>query len=182
MKMIGRKVALVAMLMTSLSFGQNVDLKGSSLKWTGTKVTGKHFGKIFFKTANVGFTKEKLSSGDFTVDMKNFTIDDLNGEWATKFLKHMKSGDFFEVEKFPTASLKIKSVKGNTAIADLTIKGKTNEVKFDLKQVKNTYSGVLKFDRTKFNMKYGSGDFFKGPGDKMIHNDVTVDFKFVVKK
>lgn len=159
----------------------DIDLKASTLKWLGTKVTGKHFGKIYFKKGSVEIKDGKLAGGDFVVDMNSLTVDDLSGEWATKFVNHMKHEDFFTVKKYPTSSLKIKSVKGKTVTADLTIKGKTNEVKFDVASDGKTYSGQMKFDRTKFDMKYGSGDFFKGLGDKMIHNDVVVDFKFVVK-
>ena len=134
------------------------------------------------KEGNVTMKDGKLATGNFVVDMKSFTVEDLKGEWADKFITHLKSKDFFTVDKHPTSSLKIKSVKGKKVTADLTIKGKTNEVKFDLKQEGNAYSGVLKFDRTKFDMIYGSGDFFKGLGDKVINNEVKVDFKFVVKK
>lgn len=172
---------MVAGLFSGMAFGKNVDLKASSLKWEGVKVTGKHFGKIMFKEANVTLKEGNITGGDFIVDMNSFTVDDLKGEWATKFIGHMKSKDFFTVEKFPTSKLKIKSIKDGKAVADLTIKDKTHEVKFDIKKEGNTYSGVLKFDRTKFGMIYGSGDFFKGLGDKMIKNEVKVDFKFVVK-
>lgn len=175
-------VLLTMVFSSGVVFGKNVDLKASSLKWTGSKVTGKHFGKIMFKDANVMLEKGELVGGDFTVDMNSFTIDDLKGEWAQKFITHMKSKDFFTVDKYPISKLKIKSVKSGKATADLTIKGKTSEVKFDVQQKGNAYSGVLKFDRTKFGMVYGSGDFFKNLGDKVIDNEVTVDFKFVVKK
>ena len=173
-------LALLGVMMGS-AFGADVDLKKSSLKWQGTKVTGKHYGKIFFKKADVTMKDGKLSGGEFVVDMSSFTVDDLSGEWETKFMNHIKSDDFFNVKKYPTSSLKIKSVKGNEVTADLTIKDKTNEVKFDIKKDGKAYSGTLVFDRTKFGMIYGSGDFFKGLGDKMIHNEVKGDFKFVVK-
>ena len=52
---------------------------------------------------------------------------------------------------------------------------------FDYTKKDNTSSGKMTFDRTKFNMIYGSGDFFKNLGDKVIHNEVKVDFVFVVK-
>ena len=124
----------------------------------------------------------KITGGEFVADLTAFTVTDLEGEWKDKFLGHMKSGDFFDVAKYPTSKLVIKSVKGNKVTADLTVKDKTNEVTFDMKNKGNEYSGKLVFDRTKFGMIYGSGDFFKNLGDKMINNEVTVDFKFVVKK
>lgn len=169
-------------LVSFSSFGAEVDVSKSEFKWTGKKVTGKHYGKVPLKSGTVEMKDGKLISGEFVADLKNFTVDDLEGEWAQKFLTHMKSEDFFEMKKYPDAKLKIKSVKGDKATADLTIKGKTNEVKFDIKQEGNTFSGKLVFDRTKFGMIYGSDSFIKNLGDKAIENDVTVDYKFVVKK
>jgi len=115
------------------------------------------------------------------IDLSTVKVADLEGEWSDKFLTHIKSDDFFNIEKYPTAKLVIKSVKGNEFTGDLTIKGKTNPVTFTAKQDAKTYQGVLKFNRTKFDMVYGSGSFFKGLGDKMIHDEVNVDFKVVLK-
>ncbi len=176
------QLLLVASLTLTSAFAADIDTSKSTLKWLGTKITGKHFGKVPFKSGKVELKKGKIVSGEFVADLNAITIEDIQGEWATKFLGHIKNEDFFEVKKYPTAKLKIKSVKGNTATASLTIKDKTNDVKFDIKETKGVYSGVLKFDRTKFGMIYDSGDFFKGLGDKTIHNEVKVDFSFVVKK
>lgn len=171
---------LVALFAAS-AFAADVDLKSSSLKWKGTKVTGEHYGKVPFKSGTVELKDGKVASGEFVADISNFTVEDLSGEWATKFLNHVKGEDFFEVSKYPTAKLKIKSVKDDVATADLTIKGKTNEVKFAITEKGGVHSGILKFDRTKFDMIYGSKDFFKSIGDKAIHNEVVVNFEFKVK-
>lgn len=176
------KSILVSLLMTSFAWSADVDLKASDFTWHGSKVTGKHYGKVFLKSGSVEMADGRLAGGEFVADLTSFNITDLEGEWATKFLTHMKSDDFFAVEKYPTAKLKIKSVKGDKVTADLTVKDKTNEVQFDVKQDGNAFIGSLEFDRTKFGMIYGSGDFFKNLGDKMIHNEVKLDFKFVVKK
>lgn len=176
------KLVALGALVVSQAFAADIDTKASEFTWHGSKVSGKHYGKVFLKSGSVDMKDGKLTGGEFVADLKTFTVTDLEGEWATKFLTHMKSDDFFSVEKYPTAKLKIKSVKGNKVTADLTVKDKTNEVTFDVKEKGNAYSGQLEFDRTKFGMIYGSGDFFKNLGDKMIHNQVKIDFKFVVKK
>lgn len=173
-------MTLVALVVSS-AFAADVDLAASSLKWKGTKVTGEHFGKVPLKSGKVELKDGKVTSGEFVADIAAFTVEDLSGEWATKFVTHMKSEDFFEVEKYPTAKLKIKSVKNDVATADLTIKGKTNEVKFAITEKGGVHSGVLKFDRTKFDMIYGSKNFFKSIGDKAIHDEVVVNFEFKVK-
>ena len=176
------KLLLIALSLFSITlFAAEVDTKKSSFTWHGTKVTGKHFGKIFIKTAKLDLKEGKVSSGEIVMDMKSFTVTDLEGEWANKFLGHMKSGDFFEVEKYPTAKLVIKSDDGKSLSGDLTIKSKTNPVKIAYTKKGKTYSGKLKFDRTKFDMIYGSGNFFKNLGDKVIHDEVVLDFAVVFK-
>jgi len=182
MKLKMMQLMTLTALFAASAFATDVDLKSSDLTWHGSKVTGKHSGKIPLKSGSVELKDGKIASGEFVADLTSFTITDLEGEWATKFLTHMKSGDFFEVEKYPTAKIVIKSVKGNKATADLTIKGKTNEVKFDINEKAGKYAGTLEFDRTKFDMIYGSKSFFKSIGDKAIDNEVKVEFAFSVKK
>ena len=170
----------------SLLFGLNslaleVDKSKSEFKWQGTKVTGKHYGKVPVKSSKVEVDKKNnLKSGEIVLDLTQFTVDDLEGEWEKKFLTHLKSKDFFETSKWPTAKIVIEKLDGKNAHGKLTIRDKTHPVKIPYKKKGNKYTGQLKFDRTKFGMIYGSGNFFKNLGDKMIHNDVTVDFAVVV--
>lgn len=175
-------IAFFAIFGLSLSVSAaEIDAKASSFKWTGKKVTGQHYGTLPIKSSSLQEKDGKLVGGEIVLDISKMTVDDLTGEYQTKFLNHMKSADFFQVEKWPTAKLVIESVKDNTATGKLTVKDKTNPVKFDFTKKGDVYSGTLKFDRTQYGMIYGSGDFFKGLGDKMIYNDVTLDFKVKVK-
>lgn len=173
-------MTLLALFATSAMAAQ-VDLKNSKFTWHGAKVTGKHYGQVPLKSGTVEMKGGWVSTGSFEADLTAFTVTDLKGEWATKFLNHMKGEDFFETGKYPTAKLVIKSVKDKVATADLTIKGKTNEVKFPIDKKDGKFVGTLKFDRTKFDMKYGSKSFFKSIGDKAIDDEVKVDFAFAVK-
>ena len=81
----------------------------------------------------------KLESGSFVVDMNTLTSVDLKDdtENLNKLNGHLKSGDFFETEKFPTASYVITKVTAqnegdyNTLLdGNLTIKGITKPVAF----------------------------------------------------
>jgi len=177
-------------LITSLvlSFGltaiaAEVDVKKSEFKWTASKVTGKHYGTVPIKKAELRTDKKnEVTGGKFVLDLKNFTVDDLSGKWEKKFLTHMKSEDFFEVSKYPDAKLILTEMKKGMATGKLTIKGKTETVKFPYTSKNGVYSGTLKFDRTKFDMRYGSKSFFKSLGDKAIDNKVIVEFKVSLKK
>ena len=173
------------LLVVSFAFGvqaSEVDLEKSTLQWTGSKITGSfHTGKLFSKEMKVVAPKGVIESAKIVIDMSSFTVTDLTGGTAKKFLGHMKSDDFFSVATYPTATLNITSIKNGEAVGDLTIKNKTNPVRFKVQRIDTTYTGQLKFDRTKFGMIYGSGSFFKNLGDKVISDEVVVDFKIVLK-
>lgn len=164
------------------------DPAASILKWEGKKVTGQHDGTLAIKKGEVTFSGKDLKGGEIQIDMASLVNLDLkDAEYNKKLVTHLKSDDFFNVEKFPLAILKIKSAKsvegfvGPTyeIVADLTIKGKTNEVKFpaviDTKDGKTTLTANLTIDRTRWDIKYGSGKFFKGLGDKMVFDDFKID-------
>lgn len=158
-----------------------VDIKKSEIKWTGKKIGGEHFGYVPVTRANLVLEKGKIKSGEVVVDLKNLTDSDLDEEWKQKLETHLKSPDFFDVEKFPEAKIKILSSSQSELQAELTIKGKTNAVKIPFTEKNGVYSGQLKFDRTKFDMIYRSGNFFQDLGDKVIENEVTIDFKIINK-
>ena len=87
---------------------------------------------------------------------------------------------FLTWPKYPTAALKINKIDGNNVEGDLTIKGKTNPINFTMEQKGDLVTGKMKFDRTKYDMIYRSGNFFKNLGDKMIHDEVVITFKVKV--
>lgn len=177
-----KMMTTILMTLSLTGFAADVDMKKSSFTWHGSKVTGKHYGEVSLKSAKIDLDKKgHISSGELVIDLNSITISDLEGEWAQKFIGHIKSEDFFEVKKFPTAKLVVKSDNGKKITGDLTIKGKTHPVTFDYKKNANVYEGTLEFDRTKFDMIYGSKSFFKSIGDKAIHNEVKLDFKLALK-
>ena len=164
---------------------KKVDVAGSKLIWTGKKVTGEHTGTVNLKDGALAFKGSKLSGGNFTVDMTSLTSTDLTGDWKAKLDGHLKSEDFFGTESFPTATLVFKTIGEKskntyTVNADLTIKGITKPITFDIVVNKNVASTKLTIDRTKYDIKYGSGSFFEGLGDKTIADnfDLVVNLKF----
>lgn len=163
---------------------KKVNAEKSSIHWVGKKVTGQHDGTVNLKDGILMFKGDKLAGGKFTVDMASISTKDLQGEWAGKLDGHLKSDDFFSTEKHPTANLEFKKIadKGNgvyTVFADLTIKGITNPVNFDLAVNGNSATSKLIIDRTKYDIKYKSGSFFENLGDKTIYDDFELDVNLV---
>ena len=166
-----------------------VDTHNSSLTWTGRKVTGEHQGKISLTDGVITAEGNTIKSGTFTFDVAGLTVTDLtDSEYNTKLVNHLKSDDFFSVQKHPKASFTITSVtpKGGDAYdvkGKLTIKGITNEISFPavVKTQNNqlTAAGKATIDRTKYDIKFKSASFFENLGDKAIHDDFELDFKLV---
>jgi polyisoprenoid-binding protein YceI len=180
-------LALVVVLSTLSVTAQTkkIDASTSTLKWVGKKVTGQHEGTVNIKDGALVFAGKKLTGGTFTVDMTSLTSTDLSGEYQGKLNGHLNSADFFSTEKFPTSTLVFKTIGAKakdlyTVTADLTIKGKTNPVTFDITVNGDTASTKFKVDRTKYDIKYGSGSFFDNLGDKAISDDfeLAVALKF----
>ena len=167
----------------------DVDTKLSSLKWTGKKIGGEHHGTISLSNGEIKNENGKIL-GNFEIDMTSISTTDLSGEWKEKLDGHLKSEDFFGVEKFPKAMVEITEAvplgNGYRAKANLTIKGKTHPVEFnaDIKFEGNKISaeGEVIIDRSKYDVRYGSKSFFANIGDKMIHDDFAVKFNLVSVK
>ncbi len=169
-----------------------VDKAVSKVKWEGKKVTGKHTGTISFDNGSLAVSKDKVTGGSFEIDMKTIVDEDLtDAEWNKKLIGHLSSDDFFSIEKFPKASMvinKVTPVSGDEYhfAADLTIKGIKKPVEFNAKIKvsgdKLSAQGVITVNRTLYDIKYGSGSFFQGLGDKMISDDFTLDFDITANK
>lgn len=184
---------LFVFAMSALSFinvnGQgrlNADTQKSTLEWLGEKVTGKHTGTIKLQSGWLVIENNRITSGEFLVDMK--TIRDNDG--LTRLEEHLRSDDFFSVEKFPVTRLVITGSdsfeKGTATVrGTLTIKGITNPLEFTAAMQKKDdgvwfYSNIA-VDRTKYNVRYGSGKFFENLGDKIIYDDFKLKVALLVK-
>jgi polyisoprenoid-binding protein YceI len=175
-------ITTLALFLPSLTSAAEIDTAKSTITWSASKVTGStHTGNVLTTSSKVDVRDGAITGGNVVFDMKTFTVTDLEGKWAEKFLNHIKSSDFLDVEKFPTATLKILSVEKEQGTGELTVMGKTNRVVFSLKNKGGKVVGTATFDRTKFGMTYGSDNFFQGLGDKAINDLVKIEFNIVLK-
>lgn len=168
-----------------------IDTKASKVHWTGKKVTGEHTGYISVSNGQLMVDKNNLTGAKVNIDMNTIVCTDLKDEGTNgKFVGHLKSDDFFSVEKNPITTFEITSVKpasnGEYSVkGNLTIKGKTNEISFPAKVIVANgtvkANGTAKIDRTKWDIRYGSGKFFEGLGDKMIYDEFEITFDIVAK-
>ncbi len=157
----------------------------SKVTWKAYKVTGSHTGTVVLKEGALVFDEGTLTGGEFVVDMTSLISTDLEGEYKQKLEGHLKSDDFFGVAQHPTSKLVFTDVKASgknsyEVTGDLTIKGITKPVTFDVSIYGNKATATLKVDRARYNVRYGSGSFFDNLGDKTIYDefDLVVDLEF----
>jgi polyisoprenoid-binding protein YceI len=170
-----------------------VNTNQSNLVWKAEKVTGKHDGTVKLSGGEITVANNNLVSGSFTIDMTSLAVVDIKDPGTNgKLLGHLKSDDFFSVEKHKTATFVITSVtpgsqKGSfTVKGNLTIKGITKAIEFpaaiimDGNDLKAT--ATITVDRTKFDIRYGSKSFFESIGDKAIYDDFTIELQLLASQ
>ena len=163
-----------------------VDTQLSSIDWIGRKVTGQHNGKIKISSGEVLVNGSAVKGGSFIMDMNSMNSD------SEKLTGHLKTDDFFSVDKNPTSKFVITKVSsaGKERInitGDLTIKGNTQSVTFPatVKKEGNSIVAVAKnvlVNRAKFDIRYGSKSFFNDIGDKAIEDNFELGINLVAKK
>ena len=178
----------------ALSKTVSLDPVQSKIHWVGKKVTGQHEGSVTLKAGQIEIDGKNVKGGQFEIDMTSIKNDDLkDAAYNTKLTNHLKSDDFFGVEKHPTSTFTITSVKPLKNRADatheitgnLSIKGVTQPVTFpakiDVSGGKAHAEGKVTIDRTKYNIRYGSGKFFENLGDKMINDTFELNLDLTSK-
>ena len=166
---------------------KTVNVQESTINWTGHKVLGSHTGEISLKEGQLTFDNGILTGGSFVMDMTSITCTDLDAETGAKLIGHLSSDDFFGVSNHPYSKLVIKRAipygkEGEyKIIADITIKETTEEITFFANVEENRASANLQIDRSKFDIKYGSGSFFDGLGDKTIYDEFDLEVNLVLE-
>jgi polyisoprenoid-binding protein YceI len=162
------------------------DPEKTLLQWYGEKVTGEHHGTIKLKSGWLTWQDNKITSGEFLIDMASLEESEDN----QKLEGHLKSDDFFGVAKYPTAKLVINEStpfeKGTGMVkGDLTIKEDTHPIEFKAavqqKDDGTWFYTSITIDRTKYNVRYGSGSFFDNLGDKTIYDEFKLKISLLVK-
>ena len=156
-----------------------------TVKWTGFGVGKSHSGDIAIKSGSVEMNGTALTGGSFILDMTSLKTGD-----SPKLQGHLRSPDFFDVDKFQEGQFKITKVEeikdakaGPThkIFGQLTIKGKTNPEEFLATVSKQGKGFAAKVeteikDRTQYDIVYNSGKFkaVSVLGDKLINDNIKI--------
>lgn len=172
-----------------------LDLEKSRLEWIGRNINNRHFGRIAFSEGEVSISAGIPACGHFVLDMTSIINLDLQDEgWREMLHRHLKSEDFFEVERFPRATLVVNGASKLAGAAagspnvefsgTLTIKETARTITFSAvvdAQADGSVKAqaVLDIDRTLWGVKYGSGTFYERLGMHLVHDLITVELFLV---
>lgn len=186
MKKVSILLSALAIGFTTFAAPKNaaVSTSKSSIVWLAKKVTGEHTGNVALSKGTLVVDGNKLVGGNFQIDLKKIVCTDITDpEYNKKFIGHITSGDFFEIEKFPVANFVITKVAGNQISGNITIKGITKAISFPaeitVKNGKVTAKANITIDRTDFGIKYNSKKFFDAIGDKAIYDDFNLNVSLI---
>ena len=177
-----------------------INLGDSKVNWTGKKPGGAHEGFVSLASGELNVDNNEIKGGSFVIDLGSIVNTDLKDENMNgKLIGHLKSADFFDVAKFPTARFEITKVtklSGNAATrapksthnieGNLTMKGITKKVSFDasinMLNGKLTASSLpFTIDRTQWGVNYQSKSIFAELKDQFIYDDITLTVDLVTK-
>ncbi len=162
----------------------------TTVTWTGSKPTGQHTGTFKVTDGTLLVKDNTLTGGSFTINILSLSNIDMaaDAENKGKLEGHLKSPDFFDAEKFPTAKFEITSVEpyvadSASAVKDathlvkgnLTLKDSTKNISFPAKITvdANTAAASADFniDRTLWGMNYKGPE---NPQDWVIKKEVNI--------
>ncbi|MGK7390638.1 MAG: YceI family protein [Candidatus Cyclobacteriaceae bacterium M2_1C_046] len=84
----------------------------SEVNWIGSKPTGKHYGTLGIENGSIHVQEDSIISGKVIIDMDDIDVVDLRSDEDSymKLVEHLKSEDFFDVEKHPYSVFEFTSL------------------------------------------------------------------------
>jgi len=172
-----------------------VDLEKSRVEWNGRSLTGTHAGAVKLRHGEIEVRAGRPVHASFTLDMRSIENTDIDdAEMRAMLIRHLKSDDFFDVEKFPESEFrltKIDLLAGVTpgspnalVTGELTLKDVKRELTFPA-MLGVTSEGTLAadahfdIDRTLWNVRYGSGKFYEKLGKHLVSDIISLGLKIV---
>ena len=174
-----------------------IDLKESRVQWTGRNLLNHHTGHIALKSGELIIAGGRLAGGSFVIDMTSISCLDLAGDALHDVLiRHLRDHDFFDAELFPEARFTITHSEPtgdatpgapNLHVSgSLTLKDVTAPLDF-LASAGITPAGkpaaqaTFAFDRTLWNVLYGSGKWFHHLGGHLVNDLIELQLRVVAE-
>ena len=174
----------------------NVDTTTSVVNWKGGKTFDDinkpeegHYGIVKLKEGTVKVNNGVLEAGKFVADFTSFESKDLDADAESKgkLDGHLKSADFLDVEKFPTATFEITAVKpveggdyNSEVSGNLDFRGTPKNVTFKANVTVDANGVTIKSEEFGINRK-DFGITFVGGGGSIVKDEVLLQVDLTAK-
>jgi polyisoprenoid-binding protein YceI len=170
-----------------------IDARESVIRWTGRNLFNHHSGTVKLTSGEIVLSDGVLEAASFVIDMNSIACEDLeDATWNAMLIRHLRDADFFDAERYPSASFTVTSAEPVSGCAegnpnfllkgDFTLRGVTRPLEFpaviataDGRRL--TGQGQFEIDRTEFGSIYGSGRFFKYLGKHVVNDHIHLHVK-----
>lgn len=165
------------------------DTAASRIRFVGRGVGKSHAGIFKLSSGSISVAENKITGGSFVINIKSMELEEKGGAYDRKLYPHLMGEDFFEAEKFNTATFEITQIEAYTASSGQSVLDSANFMvsgNLTLKEVPHNISFPARIDfsdsslkavsnfvmnRKLWNMNYGSE---KSLGDKFINEKVSI--------
>lgn len=167
-----------------------INIKSSVINWEGAKITGKHGGTLMLKEGALQVESNAIKGGTFVLDMASIAVTDLQaGQGKEDLEDHLKTGDFFEVETYPTAQFEITEVAtaddredaSHYITGNLTIRDVTKQVKLPASVTLTETSITAETPAFLINRQLWGIDY-EGKVDDLIQDEIGLTIKIQADK
>jgi polyisoprenoid-binding protein YceI/rhodanese-related sulfurtransferase len=174
-----------------------IDQAASVVEWMGSNRFNHHLGTVRLGSGSVHIKNGQLAGGRLSIDMTTLQCTDIpDPALNARLIAHLKSDDFFSVDKYPRADLELTDITFRSGVSpdepnyqvagDFTLREVTKRIDFTaLVALKAdgsfTAQGVLDVDRTLWGANYGSAKFFGRLGQHLVNDEVHLHLKVVTK-
>jgi polyisoprenoid-binding protein YceI len=189
------KPAAMKSTSTPTDGSHRIDIQKSRVEWVGRNLLSRHFGTLKLRSGEIEVRDARIDCGKFTVDMDSIENVDIEDSTMRKLLiAHLKSDDFFDVQRFPTAEFQLSKIitledakPGNPnseVCGTLTLRGMSNDIAFPA-IIAPTPDGLLAVDahldvdRTRWNVRYASGKLYEKIGKHLVNDEISIGLKLV---
>jgi polyisoprenoid-binding protein YceI len=173
-----------------------VDTAESWVRFIGNGVGKNHPAKLKLNYGAAAIKNDTVSGGSFVINIKSMKMEQEGEHIENKLRPHLLSGDFFDADKFGTATFEITNVvpyelekDANKSLVEganfmirgnLTIKDVRKNISFpariELDKDKLRAKANFDIDRTEWQMNYRND---KTLGDKFISETVNIELNIV---
>ncbi len=173
-----------------------VDLNKSNVIWRGNSIKGNHTGLLKIKSGSILFKNALPASGQLVVDMTTINCTSIpDGIINVQVVSTLKAADFFDVRRYPTATIDIEKftlIEGTNYLTEgfITVKGVRQPISFsaNISYDDDNFEGTalrVALLRNRFNIGVTAEMVtaeFQGQMDKAIDNNFELSVKIIASK